>query len=97
MKLKKKEFPRKKSKRPGETKNLPLERLARGIVTASSETHFQASLSKKRLYTFEKKDASEYNMPRLKTGIRCIYKRREDNFLPYAIYDLNWNVLWKEK
>ena len=97
MKLKKKEFLRKKSKRPGETKNLPLERLARGIVTASTETHFQAELSKKRYYHFKKEDASKYNMPRIKTSIRCIYKGGKENLLPYAIYDLNWNLLWKEK
>ena len=97
MKLKKREFTRRKSKRPGETKNISLERIARGIVVASSETHFQAELSKKRYYRFKKEDASDYNIPRIKTSIRCIYKGNKNNLLPYAIYDLNWNLLWKEK
>ena len=96
MKLKKKEVYRKKSKRPGETKNLPLERIARGVVVASSEIHFQVELSKKRYYKFKKEDASEYNMPRIKTSIRCFYKGGKNNPLPYVIYDLNWNLFWKE-
>ncbi len=96
MKLKKKEFKRIKSKRPVETQNIPLEKIARGIVVASSETHFQVELSKKRYYRFRKEDASDYNMPRIKASIRCIYKRNKNNLLPYAIYDLNWNLLWKE-
>ena len=97
MKLKKKESTRIKSKRPTETKKISLERIARGVVVASSETHFQVELSKKRYYRFEKKDSSDYNMPRTKTSIRCIYKRNENSLFPYAIYDLNWNLLWKEK
>jgi hypothetical protein len=99
MKLEKKnpEDYRKKSKRPNETKHLSLERIARGIVTASSEVLFQVELSKKRLYIFEKEDAIEYNQPRVKAGIRCIYHGNKNNLLPYAIYDLNWNLIWKEK
>ncbi len=99
MKLKKKnpEEYRKKSKRPAETKHISLERIARGIVTASSSVLFQAVLSHKRRYIFRKDDASEYNQPRLKSGIRCIYYGHRDNLLPYAVYDLNWNLLWKER
>ncbi len=97
MKLKKRESIRIKSKRPSETKKIPLERIARGTVVTSSEIHFQVELSKKRYYRFKKEDASDYNMPRIKASIRCIYKRDKNNLLPYAIYDLNWNLLWKEK
>ena len=99
MKLKKKspEDYRKKSKRPAETKNISLERIARGVVTASSPVLFQVELSRKRYHTFTKDDASEYNQPRLKTSIRCIYYGHRNNLLPYAIYDLNWNLIWKDK
>ena len=99
MKLKKKdpEDYRKKSKRPAETKHISLERIARWIVTASSPVLFQVELSHKRYYHFRKEDAEEYNSPRIKTGIRCIYHGHRNNLLPYAVYDLNWNLLWKEK
>lgn len=86
-----------KSKRPSETKHISLERMARGIVTASSEFLFQAELSKKRYYHFRKENASEYHQPKIKTSIRCIYYGDKSNLLPYAVYDLNWNLLWKEK
>lgn len=56
-KLKKKEIQRVKSPRPPETKNIPLERIARGTVTATSERLFQVKFSKKT----RKK---EYNKPR---------------------------------
>ena len=97
MKLKKRESTRIKSKRPNETKNLSLERIARGTIIATSEVLFQVELSKKRYYLFRKEDASEYNQPKIKTSIRCIYHGNIKNLLPYAIYDLNWNLLWKEK
>ncbi len=97
MKLKKKQIPRKKSPRPAETKHISLDRIARGIVTASSETLFQVELSKKRYHLFRREDSSVYNKPNVKTSIRCIYSGNKNNLLPYAIYDLNWNILWKEK
>jgi len=88
---------RKKSKRPSETKHISLERLARGEVTAASDVLFQVELSHKRYYLFKKDDASEYNKPNVGTSIRCIYHGDKNNLLPYAIYDLNWNLIWKEK
>jgi len=99
MKLQKREVEeyRKKSKRPGETKHISLERIARGTVTATSEVLFQVELSHKRYSLFKKEDASEYNQPRIKTNVRCIYNGNKNSLFPYAIYDLNWNVLWKEK
>lgn len=99
MKLKKKplEEYRKKSKRPKETQHISLERIARGTVTASSSVLFQVELSHKKYYKFAKDDASEYNQPRVKTSIRCIYHGHKNNLLPYEIYDLNWNLIWKEK
>jgi len=63
----------------------------------TSEVLFQVELSKKRYYLFKKKDASEYHQPKIKTSIRCIYNGDKKNLLPYAIYDLNWNLFWKEK
>ena len=99
MKLQKRreEDQRKKSPRPSETKHISLERIARGIVIASSAVIFQVELSKKRYYTFERDNASEYNQPRVKTAIRCIYHGDKNNLLPYTVYDLNWNIIWKEK
>lgn len=97
MKLKKKETPRLKLKRPPETKHISLERIARGIVTATSPVLFQVELSHKRYYTFSKDESSEYNQPKIKTSIRCIYYGHRNNLLPYAVYDLNWNLFWKEK
>lgn len=97
MKLKKKEVQRQKSKRPSETKHISLERIARGTITASSPVLFQVELSKKRYYTFAKDDALEYNQPNVKTSIRCIYHGHRNNLLPYAIYDLNWNLIWKSR
>jgi len=52
MKLKERESKRIRSKRPGETKNLPLERIARGTVEDPSALLFKVTLSRK---TFEKK------------------------------------------
>jgi len=97
MKLQKKEVYRLKSKRPGETKNIPLERIARGVVTASSEVLFQVELSKKRYETFRKEDSSDYNQPRIKTSVRCIYNGNKNALFPYRVHDMNWNLLWKEK
>jgi hypothetical protein len=97
MKLKKKEVHKLKSKRPSETKHISLERIARGMVIATSEALFQVELSHKRYSHFKKEDASEYNQPRIKTSVRCIYHGNRNNLLPYAVYDLNWNVFWKEK
>lgn len=99
MKLQKRkeEDYRKKSKKPNETKHLSLERIARGTVTASSSVLFQVELSHKRYYLFKKEDAKEYNQPNVKTSIRCIYNGHRNNLLPYAIYDLNWNLIWKER
>lgn len=124
MKLQKKEVPRLKSKRPGETKHISLERIASGTVTATSEVLFQVKFSRKtreekynkpktkypeldeeekkyikkeEYILFRKKDASEYNPPRMRMDVRCIYNGDKNNLLPYAVYDLNWNLLWKEK
>ena len=97
LEKKKPEDYRKKSKRPSNTKNISLERIARGIVTASSEFVFQVELSHKRYYLFKKEDASIYNCPSVKTSIRCIYHGHKNNLLPYAIYDLNWNPIWVDK
>jgi hypothetical protein len=97
MKLNKKETPRLKSKRPPETKHISLERIARGKVVATSQFFFQVELSKKRYFYFREEDASEYIQPRIKTSVRCIYHGHKDNLLPYAVYDLNWNLFWKEK
>ncbi len=99
MKLQKKEPEnyRKKSKRPPETKHISLERIARGIVTATSPVLFQVELSHKRYYTFSRDDASEYNQPKIKTSIRCIYYGHRNNLLPHAVYDLNWNKIWVSK
>lgn len=99
MKLQKKkpEEYRQKSKRPTETKHISLERIARGTVTATSEVLFQVELSRKRYEKFRKEDASEYNQPRIKANVRCIYNGNKNSLFPYAVYDLNWNILWKEK
>ena len=124
MKLIKKEFQRVKSKRPGETKHISLERIASGTVTATSSVLFQVKFSRKtreekyqkpkteypeldeeeRRYVkrneyilFRKKDSSRYNQPGMKINVRCIYHGDKNNLLPYAVYDMNWNVLWKEK
>jgi hypothetical protein len=86
-----------KSKRPSETKHISLERIARGRVSAASEELFQVELSHKRYYLFKKEDASEYNKPNVGTSIRCIYHGNKNNLLPYAVYDLLWNQIWKEK
>jgi hypothetical protein len=97
MKLKPKEIKREKSKRPPETKHISLERIARGTVTASSEVLFQVELSKKRYYLFRKDDSSDYNQPKINTSIRCIYYGDKNNLFPHSIYDMNWNLLWREK
>jgi len=124
MKLKKKEFKRIKSKRPDETKNLPLERIARGTVEDPSALLFKVTFSrktlekkyntsekgeespenyytnqKKRCLSFRKKDAlpGTYKKPNEKITVRCIYHGDRKHLVPYAIYDLNWNLIWKEK
>jgi hypothetical protein len=86
-----------KSQRPSGMKVLGLERIARGTATASSEVLFQVKLSGNKYKRFSKKDALEYNKPELKTSVRCIYHGKKDSTFPYAVYDMNWNVLYKEK
>lgn len=86
-----------KSQRPSHTKNIPLEKIARGIITRSSEILFEAKLSKKREYFFRKSDASFYKKPNLGANIRCIYNGNKRNLFPHEIYDMKWNLLWREK
>jgi predicted cupin superfamily sugar epimerase len=71
--------------------------MARGRISAASDDLFQAELSHKRYYLFKKEDASEYHKPNVHASIRCIYHGDKNNLLPYAVYDLLWNLIWKEK
>jgi hypothetical protein len=125
MKLKKREEKdyREKSKRPSETENLSLDRIARGIVEDSSSVLFKVSLSgktrkerynpatfdessqeyyenqRRKIIFFKREDSlpEAYKKPNAKTSVRCIYHGNKNNLLPYAVYDMNWNLLWKEK
>lgn len=78
MKLQKRkeEDYREKSKRPGDTKNISLERMARGTVTASSDILFQVGFSKKtREYKYNK-PKTEY--PKLDEEEEKYIKGREN-------------------
>jgi hypothetical protein len=95
MKLQKKEIHRLKSKRPGETKNIPLERRARGTVTASSEILFQVKFSKKTKREQYNKPKTEYPELDEKEKKEIIVKRpefllfRKKDSLPEAYYKPN--------
>jgi len=126
MKLQKRreEDYRQKSKRPEETKHLPLERIARGIVEDSSAFLFKVSFSRKtlkkeynppkseeelsennyinerrKILLFRKEDCAlgKYKNPNKNTSVRCIYHGNRNSLFPYEIFDMNWNLLWKEK
>jgi hypothetical protein len=123
--LKPKEILKERSKRPAGTKNISLDRIARGTVEESSAFLFKVRLSKKtqereynspnynppltdeenllpnkkRITLFRKQDAApgKYKKPDKGDTVRCIYHGNRNNLLPYEVYDMNWNILWKEK
>lgn len=85
-----------KPDRPVETKGIGLERISRGTVVASSEALFQLKMSGNNYKIFKRCDSKEYNQPQMKTQVRCIYHGRKDSTFPYAVYDLSWNLLYRE-
>jgi hypothetical protein len=82
---------------PEEAKCFSLEKIARGKVIYTSDFIFQVRLSKNKNCYFREEDASFYNKPEAGIKVRCIYRRDKDISLPYEVYDLLWNPIWKEK
>ena len=53
----------------------------------------------KRILLFRKQDAEPgtYKKPEEGNKERCIYRGNKKDLFPYAIYDMNWNLLFREK
>ncbi|MFH1503747.1 MAG: hypothetical protein ABIE36_03760 [Candidatus Diapherotrites archaeon] len=56
-------------------------------------------IKKKKTLLFRKEDAmpGTYRKPNTKISVRCFYHGNKNSLFPYAVYDMNWNLLWKEK
>jgi len=54
---------------------------------------------KKKCLLFRKEDAlpRTYKKPNDRITVRCIYHGNKNALFPYAVYDMNWNLLWMEK
>lgn len=96
MKLKKKEVPRIRLRRPEEKGDLSkISRRAKIIYT--SDVLFEVKFGGKERYKFRKEYASVYVKPCPNANVRCMYKGNRYETFPYKVYTLFNELLYEEK
>jgi len=96
MKLKRREEPRDRPRRPEEKGDLSrISRRARVIYT--SDILFEVKFGGNKRYKFRKEDSSVYVKPVPNANVRCMYKGDKHETFPYKVYTLFNELLFEEK